>query len=923
MDRTDGSINGVSADVETESAAPAGRHAARPAAMMPVNALRSAPGHAVLADDAMEAAGIAAGADPNLDGSAIALAVPQARAEYSQATGGALDGAGLKIGILSDSFDLGGGEAADIAAGALPGADMIHVVQEGSSGNDEGRAMAELIHQIAPAAQIYFYTATGTQAQFATGIDTLVGEGVNAIVDDISYTDEPFYQETGVITQAVERAVTAGVDYFAAASNGAANFYEAKFSPMMFALPGIGLEVTHDVTGGSPYEAVALGANAHLDFALQWTQPFGSNGYDLGVALYSYDGASGTYKFVSGAAYAPSAGGPPVSPNPEVEFDTTLSNAAGPYYLAFYESTGSAPPGTFKIISFADSNAAMVGAGSRMGSGTVFGHLLAPGINTVAAVNVAATPSAGVATPVVEPYSAAGPGETYYDAAGAPLPAPGDDATPDFAATDGSATTVGGFTAFDGTSAAAPNAAAVGLLLLQADPRLATGQVTYLLEQSAIATASRLTGGAGLIQADAAVAGALTAATTAVWTAQGGSTAWSDPANWSDSARPGAASAVQISDGIGLLTTAYDVTFDTPDGAVASLDVDGGGAGALPTLSVQPAYTLTTGRLTVGSGAIDVAGALTDIGALTGAVDAASGAGAIVVSGGARLSIAGAAAGPTIEYGGVGGRVVLGTGVASTLASGLTAAITGFGVGDGLDLAGLALSSVGAVHVAGASVTVVDAAGETLAALTLSGAFSQLLAVADGAGGTAIVACYAHGTRIAVPGGERPVQDLRADDEVLTSGGRVRRVRWAGRRSYGARFLAANPQLRPIRFCAGSLGGGLPRRDLLVSPEHAMFLEGVLVPARLLVNGGTIAPDPAGAEIRYSHIELDTHDLLLAEGAASETFVDCGNRGVFHNALEAQDWEPRPPAVYCAPRVESGYALEAIRRRIASIQRAA
>ena len=102
------------------------------------------------------------------------------------------------------------------------------------------------------------------------------------------------------------------------------------------------------------------------------------------------------------------------------------------------------------------------------------------------------------------------------------------------------------------------------------------------------------------------------------------------------------------------------------------------------------------------------------------------------------------------------------------------------------------------------------------------------------------VACYVSGTAIATEGAEQPVERLAPGDRVRTASGQAHRVRWVGRRSYAGRFLAANPALQPVRFRAGSLGAGLPRRDLWVSSNHSMYLDGVLIPARCLVNGTTI-----------------------------------------------------------------------------------
>lgn len=190
----------------------------------------------------------------------------------------------------------------------------------------------------------------------------------------------------------------------------------------------------------------------------------------------------------------------------------------------------------------------------------------------------------------------------------------------------------------------------------------------------------------------------------------------------------------------------------------------------------------------------------------------------------------------------------------------------------------------------------------------------------DGTGGTAVtLACYTAGTRIAVPGGEARVSDLIIGDEVVTAAGRVRAIKWIGTRSYAGRFLKANPNAMPVRFRANSLADGVPCRDLLVSPEHAMLIDGLLVPARHLVNNRSITQETGLDRVDYFHVELDTHDVILAEGAASETFVDDNSRRIFHNAQEFTARYPdvgSPPALYCAPRAEDGEALAAIRRVI-------
>jgi autotransporter passenger strand-loop-strand repeat protein len=180
--------------------------------------------------------------------------------------------------------------------------------------------------------------------------------------------------------------------------------------------------------------------------------------------------------------------------------------------------------------------------------------------------------------------------------------------------------------------------------------------------------------------------------------------------------------------------------------------------------------------------------------------------------------------------------------------------------------------------------------------------------------------CYCRGTLILTDRGEVAVEDLRIADRLVTLSGAVRPIRWIGRRSYDGRFAAGNPKILPILFRPDALADGAPRRDLFVSPQHAMFVDGVLIPAVALVNGASIQQVAAVEAVEYFHLELDTHDVILAQGAPAETFVDDDSRGMFHNAAEFRllyPDAPRAPARYCAPRVEDGPVLEAVRRRLA------
>ena len=179
--------------------------------------------------------------------------------------------------------------------------------------------------------------------------------------------------------------------------------------------------------------------------------------------------------------------------------------------------------------------------------------------------------------------------------------------------------------------------------------------------------------------------------------------------------------------------------------------------------------------------------------------------------------------------------------------------------------------------------------------------------------------CFMPGTLIATPDGDRPVEELAIGDLVDTLDGGPRAIRWIGYRGYAGPFARNNPELLPVRVAAGALGDGLPRRDLLVSPRHALFLRGVLVPAALLVNGVSVTRVEGLDEIRYIHIEFDGHQVVFSEGAPSESFVDDNSRRMFQNAHEFEAMfpaEPVVPAAYRAPRVEDGEVLAIIRREI-------
>ena len=183
---------------------------------------------------------------------------------------------------------------------------------------------------------------------------------------------------------------------------------------------------------------------------------------------------------------------------------------------------------------------------------------------------------------------------------------------------------------------------------------------------------------------------------------------------------------------------------------------------------------------------------------------------------------------------------------------------------------------------------------------------------------TAAVACFCAGTRIATPDGEAAIETLKAGDTVMTASGTHRRVVWTGMRRVDCQTHPAPHRVWPVRVSAGALGSGSPRADLYLSPDHALFVDGVLVPVKYLIDGLAIASVPV-EDVIYHHIELDAHDVLLAEGAPAESYLDTGDRAKFGGSVvNAACIDPAPPreANAHAPLIVTGPKLAAIRRRL-------
>lgn len=188
-------------------------------------------------------------------------------------------------------------------------------------------------------------------------------------------------------------------------------------------------------------------------------------------------------------------------------------------------------------------------------------------------------------------------------------------------------------------------------------------------------------------------------------------------------------------------------------------------------------------------------------------------------------------------------------------------------------------------------------------------------------------ACFRAGTRLATPEGPVAVEDLDPGDEVTTAFGARLKVRWIGHRTLDCRRHPRPWDVMPVRIEAGAFRPGMPRRDLWLSPDHALFVDGVLIPVRYLMNGATILQEETD-EVTYFHVETQnatgaaSHTVLLAEGLPAESYLDTGNRRAFANGGGELQLHPDFALdiwkrAGIAPLVLEGPILRAVRHRLA------
>lgn len=427
-----------------------------------------------------------------------------------------VDGHGVRVGLLSDSFArrLGGATTGQGCARRLAGSrpqlsgDLppeVTVLEDGPAGaGDEGAALGEIVHDIAPGAALLFASAFPSEAAFADGIDRLVACGVDVLVDDVLYFAEPMFQD-GIIAQSAQAAVDAGIPVYSAVGNhgraGIAATYRDAIPERNDEADLVSGDDLHDFGGGERFAPIVLPAGCGIRLVLQWDEPFSGTlgpGASTDLDLYLFDAPSPDGRILQSSTDSQGCSrpsGPPAGDPLEILAYTNRTGGPRTVYAAVDHFCGN-PDLRFRLVTFPlVCEVTRYDFDADVFSGPqIYGHIAAAGVTAVAAVFFADAEPGGDAR--IEPFSARG-GDIpiAFDGTGARLPGgPVTRFKPDLTAPDGVNTTFFGsdsprdpdtFPNFLGTSAAAPHVAGVAALMRQAVPDLTVAALDAALRMTA------------------------------------------------------------------------------------------------------------------------------------------------------------------------------------------------------------------------------------------------------------------------------------------------------------------------------------------------------------------------------------------------------------------------------------------------------